>query len=384
MKKTLKKIVTIGPVYPFRGGIAQYGSLLIRELEKTYELQSISFSMMYPKFLYPGKSQKDYSTSYDIKSEIKYFINSINPFSYIKTARYINRYMPDLVIIHWWQPFFAFADIGILKLLKKNIKVCICCNNVLPHDKIPFSRWLTRQVLKQGDMYMVHSIEEEEQLFQLLSKEVSHIRIPCPDISTFVKTGMDKEEARKQLELSEDDKVIMFFGFVRKYKGLYHLFNIMPELIKKVSNIKLLVVGDFYEEKEGYFKQIEENNLQNNIFVYDEFIPDSKVEPYFVAADAVILPYDSATTSGVIQAAYNFDRPVIVTDVGGLKEAVVTGQTGYVVASGDEAALRDKIQEFFDKETEIDYPNFIEQERYKYSWTRVVESIQEMWSDYED
>lgn len=384
MKKTLKKIVTIGPVYPFRGGIAQYGSLLIRELEKTYELQSISFSMMYPKFLYPGKSQKDYSTNYDIKSEIKYFINSINPFSYIKTARYINRYMPDLVIIHWWQPFFAFADIGILKLLKKNIKVCICCNNVLPHDKIPFSRWLTRQVLKQGDMYMVHSIEEEEQLFQLLNKEVSYIRIPCPDISTFVKTGMDKEEARKQLELSEDDKVIMFFGFVRKYKGLYHLFNIMPELIKKMSNIKLLVVGDFYEEKEGYFKQIEENNLQNNIFVYDEFIPDSKVEPYFVAADAVILPYDSATTSGVIQAAYNFDRPVIVTDVGGLKEAVVTGQTGYVVASGDEAALKDKIQEFFDKETEIDYPNFIERERYKYSWTRVVESIQEMWSDYED
>ena len=149
MKKKLEKITTIGPVYPFRGGIAQYGSLFIQELEKHYKVQSISFRLMYPKFLYQGNNQKDYSADYHIKTNIKYLINSVNPISYIKTARYINRYMPDLVIMHWWHPFFAFADIAILKLLKKDIKICICCNNVLPHDKIPFSKWLTKRTLQK-------------------------------------------------------------------------------------------------------------------------------------------------------------------------------------------------------------------------------------------
>lgn len=208
MKKKLEKITTIGPVYPFRGGIAQYGSLFIQELEKHYKVQSISFRLMYPKFLYPGNNQKDYSADYHIKTNIKYLINSVNPISYIKTARHINRYMPDLVIMHWWHPFFAFADIAILKMLKKDIKICICCNNVLPHDKIPFSKWLTKRTLKQGDMFIVHSKGEEKQLFHILKQKAPHIRIPCPDISTFMKTGISKNEARKKLNLKEDDRVI--------------------------------------------------------------------------------------------------------------------------------------------------------------------------------
>lgn len=379
MVKKLEKIVTIGPVYPFRGGIAQYGSLLVRELEKHYQVKSISFRMMYPKFLYPGKNQKDYSTNYELKTDIKYMINSLNLFSYVKTAKYINQYKPDLVIMHWWQPFFAFADIGILKLLKKDIKVCVCCNNVMPHDKIPFSKWLTKQVLKQGDLFIVHSKEEEKQLFEILKKKPPHIRIPCPDISTFVKTGISKGDARKKLKFDEDDDIILFFGFVRKYKGLHHLFHIMPYLVDRKQNMKLLVVGDFYEDKEWYFRYIKEHKLENRIFIYDKYIPDSEVEPYFAASDAVILPYDSATTSGVIQASYNFNRPVIVTDVGGLKEAVVDGKTGYVVEPDNENAMRERILDFFDEKGNVDYSGYIAKERYKYSWTRVVDLIQKMW-----
>lgn len=382
MEKELKRIVTIGPTYPFRGGIAQYGSLLIRELEKKYEVSCISFSLMYPKLLYPGKTQKDYTTINVIHTNIKYLINTVNPFSYIKTAKYINKYHPDLVIIHWWHPWFSFVDLAIAGLLKKDIKICICCNNVMPHDKIPFAPWLTKKVLKSGDMYIVHSEKEEEQLYQIVGRNAHHIRITCPDISTFEKKDMSKQEAREKLGLQKDEKVILFFGFVRKYKGLYHLLNIMPELRKILSDIKLLIVGDFYEDKEKYLSQIKDQHLEKNVILYDQFIPDTEVEPYFAASDAVVLPYDSATTSGVIQAAYNFNRPVIVTDVGGLREAVVDGKTGYVVEADNEAAFCKKIVDFFSEKGAVNYQEHIEKERYKYSWSRVVDSIQEMWEKY--
>lgn len=382
MEKELNKIVTVGPVYPFRGGIAQYGSHLIHELEKRYEVSSVSYSLMYPKLLYPGKTQKDYTTINIVKTEIKYLINTINPLSYIKAARYINQYKPDMVLLHWWHPYFSLVDLTIEKLLKKDIKICICCNNVMPHDKIPFARWLTKKVLNNADMFIVHSKEEEQQLYQLVSNEAQHIRIPCPDVSTFEKTGMSKDEARKKLGFHNDDNVVMFFGFVRKYKGLYHLLNIMPALIKKLPHIKLIIVGDFYDDKEKYMSQIKENDLEKHIIVYDQFIPDKDVEPYFVVADVVALPYDSATTSGVIQAAYFFERPVIVTDVGGLSEAVVDGQTGYVVEANNEEAFSNQIVKFFEAKDEINYAEYIEQEEYKYSWESVVDRIQQMWDEY--
>ncbi len=382
MDKELKKIVTIGPVYPYRGGISQYGSLLIKELEKSYEVKSMSFSLMYPSILYPGKSQKDYSTVFDINSEVSYIINTVNPVSYVKTANAINKFMPDLVIVHWWHPYFVFTDIGILSLLDKSIKICICCNNVLPHDNIPFSRWITKRVLKKGHMYLVHSEKEEILLKNLLNKDVCFRRIPCPNVSTFVKTGMNRSQAREKIGLGKNDRVLLFFGFIRKYKGLYHLINIMPELVKKDPSVKLLIVGDFYEDREVYFAQIQEKGLLQHIVVCDKFIPDSEVEPYFMASDVVVLPYDSATTSGVIQAAYFFGLPVIVTDTGGLKEAVAENETGYVVPAFDEDALRGCIEIFFENLGSIDYKGNIERENYKYSWKRIVSDIQDMWDAY--
>lgn len=384
MKKELKKIVTIGPTYPFRGGIAQYGSLLIQELEKRYEISCVSFSLMYPKILYPGKTQKDYTMNNVICSEIKYLINTVNPFSYIKTARYINKYNPDMVIIHWWHPYFSFVDLTITKLLKKDVKVCICCNNVMPHDKIPFAGWLTKKVLRSGDMYIVHSDDEEKQLYQIVGENAHHIKIPCPDISTFTKTGMEKPAAREALGFDSEEKVLLFFGFVRKYKGLYHLINIMPQLVKAMPDIKLMIVGDFYDDKDKYLTLIKDKQIEEHVVIFDQFIPDTEVERYFVASDVVVLPYDSATTSGVIQAAYNFNRPVIVTDVGGLSEAVVEGKTGYVVEPENEDALCQKIEEFYAEHQDVNYVEFIDKERYKYSWERVVDLIQEMWTSYEE
>lgn len=379
MKKELKRIVTIGPAYPFRGGIAQYGNLLIKELEKHYEVSSVSFSMMYPKFLYPGKTQKDTTTVNPVKNKIQYLINSVNPFSYIKTAKYINKYHPDMVIMHWWQPFFSFADIGIARLLNKDIKLCICCNNVLPHDNIPLTKFFTKMVLRQGDMFMVHSDKEEQLLIDLLGRKPIYMKIPCPDISTFDVTDMTKMGAQEELGIEKEAPVLLFFGFIRKYKGLYHIINIMPQLIKKMPQLKLMIVGDFYEDKEKYFEQIERNGLKDHIMIFDQFIPDSDVEKYFKAADVVVLPYDSATTSGVIQAAYGFDRPVIVTDVGGLAEAVVDTKTGFVAKADDENDLLEKVLQFYEQKDAIDFASHIEAERYKYSWERVVNLLQEMW-----
>lgn len=379
MSRELKRIVTIGPAYPYRGGIAQYGGLLIKELEQRYDVKSISFKLMYPKFLYPGKTQKDYTAKISFKSKIEYMINSINPLSYWKTAKKINKYQPDLVIVHWWHPFFAFSDVGILKLLNKDIRVCICCNNVLPHDKFPMASFLTKCVLRCGDMYLIHSEEEEKILLDLIENDVCRARIFCPDVSTFAKTGMTKQEARQTFGLGEQDQVLLFFGFVRKYKGFNHLLNIMPTLIQKLPNIKLLVAGDFYDDKEKYLKQIDDAKLNDSIILYDQFIPDVDVERFFVASDLTVLPYDTATTSGVIRASYTFDRPVLVTDVGGLKEAVLEGQTGFVVEPHNEKALYKAIKGFYENESGINYISNIEKERDKYSWTRVVDAIQDMW-----
>lgn len=195
---------------------------------------------------------------------------------------------------------------------------------------------------------------------------------------------MEKPAAREALGFDSEEKVLLFFGFVRKYKGLYHLINIMPQLVKAMPDIKLMIVGDFYDDKDKYLTLIKDKQIEEHVVIFDQFIPDTEVERYFVASDVVVLPYDSATTSGVIQAAYNFNRPVIVTDVGGLSEAVVEGKTGYVVEPENEDALCQKIEEFYAEHQDVNYVEFIDKERYKYSWERVVDLIQEMWTSYEE
>jgi len=379
MDKELTHVMTLGPIYPYRGGIAQYGGLLVKNLQKKYNVLSISYSKMYPDFLYPGKNQKDFDNDLLKYEKTQFILNTVNPCSYIRTARSINNQKPDLLIIHWWHPFFAFAYLAILMLLNEDIKICICCNNVMPHDKIFFSEFLTKLILKRGDCFLIHSKEEEEIFRNILPYKKNYTTTVCPNLNVCQSKGYSKESARNELGILENDKILLFFGFVRKYKGLQYLLKAMPEVIKKHKNLKLWIVGEFYDDKEEYMKLIRERKIEEYVIIHERFIPDNEVEKYVKASDIVVLPYETATTSGVIQVAYQHDRPVIVSDVGGLPEVVKEKKTGLLFPPCDVNELANKIEYFFSEGQQINWATFIQETREEYSWDRIIERIEDLW-----
>lgn len=379
MEKKLESILTIGPNYPYRGGIAQYGGLLVKNLQERYCVYNVSFKKMYPSVLYPGKSQKDYNNDFLKYENTEYILSTLNPISYKRTLDYIRKVTPDLIIVHWWHPFFAVAYLPILWRLRKKFRICICCNNVMPHDKIPFSKMLTKWILRMGDSFIIHSKDEEKIFRELVPKKEVYYTTVCPNLNVVVSEKYNKETAREALKLTKDSHVMLFFGFVRKYKGLQYLLDAMLRIIENDRDIKLLVVGEFYDDRAEYLKFIEANGLKDNIVIHEEFVPDDEVEVYFKAADVTVLPYVSATTSGVVQVAYQYGCPVIASNVGGLPEAVENGRTGYLVEACDSQKLAEKIEQFFGEYGEIDWQENIAQEQEKYSWDRILEGIEALW-----
>lgn len=379
MKRKLESILTIGPIYPYRGGIAQYGGLLVKNLQKKFHVYNVSFKKMYPSFLYPGKSQKDYSNNYLKFNNSKYILSTLNPLTYFQTVSYVKKVNPDLIIIHWWNPFFAIAYIPIILCLKKKYMVCVCCNNVMPHDKMPFSKILTKQILNKAHIFIIHSKDEEKVFNRLVPNKKIYFTTVCPNLNVIGEEKYTKETARKKLHIQNYEHIILFFGFVRKYKGLQYLLKAMPDVIKKVADVKLLIIGEFYEDKNEYIDLIEKNNLQENVFINEEFVPDEEVEVYFKAADVTILPYVSATTSGVIQTAYQYGCPVIASNVGGLPEAIENGKTGYLLEPRDSWNLARKIEQFFEEYENIPWKENIKLEQEKYSWDRMIDGIESLW-----
>lgn len=377
----LKKIITIGPIYPYRGGIAHYSGLLLKNLQGKFDAQIVSYKLMYPKILYPGGDQKDWTNDFLKNEKTKFLINTVNPFTYISTAKYIKAEKPDLVIVLWWHPFFAPAYFCILKGLGKGIKKCICCNNVMPHDRFPFAKFLTKQIYKQGDMFIIHSKKEKQEFDELMGVDKNTFVGFCPDLN-IIKPEYDsitKEEARKKLQLEEDEQVMLFFGFVRKYKGLHHLLKAMAKC-RNSKKLRLLVAGDFYENKEDYISMLNELGIQDKVHIYDGYIPDEEIPVYFNASDVVVLPYESATTSGVIQMAYHYNTPVIATDVGEFPDVVVENKTGYVVKHNDACALADAIDKFFESNQQEELKQYVKVEKQRYSWDRMIAGIEEIWN----
>lgn len=379
MEKKLESVLTIGPIYPYRGGIAQYGGLLVKNLQKKYRVYNVSFKKMYPAILYPGKSQKDYNNDFLKYENTQYILSTLNPISYKKTIDYINQANPDLILVHWWHPFFAIAYLPILWRLKKNFRICICCNNVLPHDKIPFSKTLTKWILAKGNSFIIHSKDEEKIFNDLMPNKKVYYTTVCPNLNVVAGEKHTKESARDSLHLDPDCHVMLFFGFVRKYKGLQYLLSAMPDIVKEDPHIKLLIVGEFYEDKTEYLKFIDTNGLMEHVLIHEEFVPDDELEIFFKAADVTVLPYVSATTSGVVQVAYQYGCPVIASSVGGLPEAVEDGKTGYLVKPCDSGELLKKIKQFFQEMDTINWQENIEREQEKYSWDRMLEGIEVLW-----
>lgn len=371
----MKKIVMVGPVYPYKGGIAHYTGLMCKAFREEYDVTMISYKMQYPRFLF-HKEQRDYENDTFKVEDTQYLIHTADILNCIKTARRIKELSPELVIFQWWHPYFAPCYWLMCRQLKKQ-KVLFICHNVFPHERFPLDRWLTKQVMKQGDYFIVHSGQDKEDLLSI-KPEARCRKAVLPTYNAFRLQNMTKEQGRMLLELDATQPILLFFGFVREYKGLKHLLQAMPEVKQRLPKVKLLVVGDFDGDKEQYMELIRTREIEASVEIYDGYIPDKEVEKFFTASDLVVLPYESATQSGIVQIAYGFEKPVIVTRVGGLPEVVLDGKTGYIVEPQDSAALAEQIIRFFEENKARDFEEGIKAEAYKYSWERMVEVVKEL------
>lgn len=371
------KIMMLGPVYPYKSGIAQYTGAMCTALRKEHEVSAVSFSLQYPKLLFP-RTQKDEGNTTFRYEPVSYPLNTVSPFSWRKTAKQIAGGEPDLLIVQWWHPWFAPCYSSVLKRVRKkapDTRIFFVCHNVLPHEGFPMKEYLTGKVLNKGDAYIVHSNQDAEDLKRLV-REPLFIHGVHPAYNQFKKMDIPREEARRILGIPGDTEMLLFFGYIREYKGLKHLIRALPAIRGKRPKAHLFVVGDFWENnREEYEQLIRETGEEDALTLVDGYLPDDEVEPYFAAADLCVLPYESATQSGVIQIAYSFGLPVIATEVGGLPEVVPDNRTGYIVPPKDPERLAGAVVRFFEENRAEEFRKNIREEDARYSWDRMVEHV---------
>lgn len=375
------KIVMLGPVYPYKGGIAQYTGAMCGALAGEHEVKAVSFSMQYPKLLVrrPQKNEQDTALRFD---PAEYSLNTINPVSWRRTADLILEEKPDLLIVQWWHPWFAPCYSAVLRSVRrrsgragKRIPVIILCHNVLPHEGFPLKEALTRNVLKQGDAFIVHSGQDEEDL-KRLREDPLFVHTVLPAFGHFKQRNLSRAQARAELGIPETQEMLLFFGYIREYKGLKHLIRALPAIHRARPDAHLYVVGDFFDNnREEYLRLIEETGAAEHLTIVEGYLPDDRVEPYFAAADLCVLPYESATQSAVIQTAYSFELPVVATAVGGLPEVVRDDRTGYLVPPKDPDAIAGAVVRFFEENRAEAFREGIRGENARYSWDRMTEHI---------
>ena len=368
----VNKLVIIGPAWPLRGGLSAFDEKLATQFtEKGIQTRIDTFSLQYPSFLFPGKSQ--YTTDpKPINVNIDVCINSINPFNWIKIGLKLYREKPDLIIVRFWIPFLAPCLGTILKIaqLNKHTKVISIIDNMIPHEKRMGDRLLTKYFVKTVDGFIAMSEKVKNDIKTFSHKPVSIS--PHPIFNHFG-DPITKMEARTQLGLPQQDKIILFFGYIRKYKGLDLLIQAMAdERIKKLG-IQLMVVGEFYADASGYHDLVKALGLQNQIKFYSNYIPDGEVKNFVCSADFIIQPYKNATQSGVTPLAYHFEKPMLVTNVGGLADTVPNLKTGIVVTPTSEA-IAQGIETLYEMGENHFILNIIEEKK-KYSWSQMTEKF---------
>jgi glycosyltransferase involved in cell wall biosynthesis len=373
------KVVIIGPAWPLRGGLASFDQRLCKAFQEEGHACSIySFSLQYPGFLFPGTTQ--YSSDPPPPGiEIEAAINSVNPFNWLITGSRLKKMAPDLVVVRFWLPFMGPALGTILRRIRKNRKTRILSitDNILPHEKRPGDRVFTKYFLRSCDAFVTMSdaVMDDLRTFEK-SKPARRVIHPLYDnfgeiISRSAARRFLNEQ--KHLNIGADEKIILFFGFIRRYKGLDILFRAMAEPAIRTSGIRLLVAGEFYEDSSPYKKLIEELDIRDLLILKTDFIPDPEVAYYLCAADAVVQPYRHATQSGVTPLAYHFEKPMIVSNVGSFAEHVLHEQTG-LVAEAEPAALAGAIRRFYELGEEYFIPH-LRIEKKKYSWKNLVNTI---------
>ncbi len=373
------KTVIIGPAWPLRGGLASFDQRLCRAvIEEGHACSIYSFSLQYPGFLFPGTTQYS-SDPQPAGIEIHPVINSVNPFNWILVGNRLKKESPDLIIVRYWLPFMAPALGTILRQVRRNRKTNIVAitDNILPHEKRPGDEPFTKYFLGSCDAFVTMSDSVMDDL-RKFEKTKPAKRVIHPLYDNFGEI-INKTSARKflhdklQLDVNQDEKIILFFGFIRKYKGLNILLRAMAEPAMKNSGIRLLIAGEFYEDQNQYLKLIDELKIEKQLILKTDFIPDAEVKYYLCAADAVIQPYRHATQSGVTPLAYHFEKPMIVSNVGSFAEQVLHEQTG-LVSDAEPGALSNAILRFYELGEEYFIPH-LRIEKKKYSWKNLVNTI---------
>jgi glycosyltransferase involved in cell wall biosynthesis len=371
------EIVIIGSAHPLRGGgITTFNERLATELmSQGHNVRIYSFSLQYPSFLFPGKTQ--FTDEPPPKGlTIHSVINSINPLNWISVGNRIKREKPDLVIVRYWLPFMGPGFGTILRLVKKNkhTKVIGVMDNLIPHEKRPGDVAFTKYFVKPIDAFIAMSRKVLADLKEFTNKP--SVYTPHPLYDNYGE-GVTKEAACKKLDLPANEKYILFFGFIREYKGLDLLLQAMTDERIKAQNIKLIVAGEYYGDSKLYLDIIEQNKLEDSVKLFTDFIPNDEVRYYFGAADLVVQPYRSATNSGITAIAYHFEKPMVVTNVGGLAEVVPDGKVGFVCESNP-TAIADAILKFYQPNSLPGFEQNVVEEKRKYGWGEFVEVVMGM------
>lgn len=372
---TVKKhVLIVGPAYPYRGGIADFNERLAHELQyEGHEVNLYTFTLQYPNFLFPGKTQyAEGPAPADLHIARK--VNSVNPFNWLRIGREIRRCKPDLVMVRFWLPFLAPCLGTIARLVRRSrkIKVVALLDNVIPHEHRIGDRLFARYMIKSVDGYVAMSEAVLNDARQFDDTK-PYALTPHPLYDHFGRK-VPRDEAIAQLGLNSSFKYILFFGLIRDYKGLDLLLKAFADKRLRGKNVKLIVAGEFYGNQEFYEQLERDLQLEGEVIWCKEFVPADQVKYYFAAADLVAQPYKSATQSGITQIAYHFERPMLVTDVGGLAEIVPHGKVGYVTLP-DAADIAEALVDFVEQHTADEYYAGIVEEKAKYAWSNMTKAL---------
>lgn len=367
-------ITIIGSAHPLRGGgIATFNERMAEVLQQQgHHVVIYSFSLQYPSFLFPGKSQfTDEPAPKGL--EIRSVINSVNPLNWISVGNRIKNEKPDLIIVRYWLPFMGPCFGTILRRVRKNkhTRIVAITDNVIPHEHRPGDMAFTKYFLKSADAFLAMSKDVLKDLKQFTDKPA--VFSPHPVYDNYG-NAVGREEACKKLGLNPSEKYILFFGFIRKYKGLDLLLDAMKDERIKQAGIKLIVAGEFYGDGDSYLQQIQNNGIGDSVKLFTEFIPNDEIKYYFSATDLVVQPYRTATQSGITQVAYHFEKPMVVTNAGGLSEVVPDGKVGFVTEP-DAAQIATAILKFYETGSLPDLKNNIASEKQKYSWDTLLNNL---------
>jgi len=373
------KIISIGPAYPFRGGLASFNDRLAQQFTaEGHDIEIITFTVQYPEFIFPGKTQfTDGPPPENVK--ISRRLNSINPFNWISTGLKIKKAKPDILLIRFWLPLMGPCFGTVARIVKSNRHTVALCifDNVIPHEKRPGDKLLTRYFTRSIDGAVVMS----DTVLNELKEFSSNLPVRFSPHPLFDNYGsmVVRNDALAALNLDSGYSYLLFFGFIRAYKGLDILIEAFSDERLRNRKLKLLVAGEFYEDDAPYRSLIKKYNLENDVIFFDHFIRDTEVPLFFSAADIVVQPYKSATQSGVTQIAYFFEKPMLVTDVGGLKEIVPDGICGYVVRP-EPGLIASALLDYFEKNRKAEFTIGVKHEKEKFSWDKMTAAILEIYN----